>query len=129
MTQIKRNKTTIFEKPESKPVKKVYNRSPNCGDPVPKALLENNIGSLLRDQYHPKPLTDRAGEENVRDVSADRPKKRINKDRLSSGVVHGLDFAQMDPKRELKPSTRQNRVPKEVQVQRAVQNSFLKTLM
>lgn len=62
-------------------------------------------------------------------MSADRPKKRINKDRLTSGVVNGLDFAQMDPKREVKPSARQNRVPKEIQVQRAVQNSFLKTLM
>ena len=85
---------------------KVYNRSPNCGDRVPKALLENNIGSLLKDQYQPRPLTDRGGDENVRDASADRPKKRINRDRLTSGVVNGLNFAQMDPKREQKQSMR-----------------------
>ena len=50
LTQVKRNKTTIFEPPENKPIKKVYNRSSNNGrDPLPKALQENNIGSILRD--------------------------------------------------------------------------------
>lgn len=106
MTQVKRNKTTIFEQPENKPIKKVFNRSSNGGrEPLPKALQENNIGSILKEQYNPKPLNEK-GAENVRDASADRPKKKINQDRLISGVVNGLNFAQMYPKREQKQTMR-----------------------
>ena len=45
---VMRNKTTIFDAPANKPLKKVYSKSPIGGKPVPKALQDNGLANLIK---------------------------------------------------------------------------------
>ena len=100
------HRTTMYDAPVSKTLKKVYSRSPADGRNVPAALRDSGLGSLLKDQFNPK-------SENVeRDFTPTRRKPCT--DKYSQGVVNGLNFAQMDPKKEEKTSMRSVRMPKEM---------------
>ena len=105
------HRTTIFDEPQSKTLKKVYSRSPADGRNVPAALRDSGLGALLKDQFDPK-------SENVpRDITPTRRKPVT--DKYTQGVTNGLNFAQMDPKKEEKVSMRSVRMPKEMLIQRA----------
>ena len=86
LSKFKNNhRTTLFDEPPSKTLKKVYSRSPAEGRHVPRALQDSGLGALLKQQFQPP-------SENVeRDFTPTRRKPVT--DKYTQGVTNGLNFA------------------------------------
>ena len=111
LSRFKNNhRTTLFDEPQSKTLKKVYSRSPAGGSHIPRALQDSGLGALLKQQF--------ANPENIERDPTPTRRKPVT-DKFERGVTNGLNFAQMDPKKEEKVSMRSVRLPKEMLLQRA----------